>query len=247
MDKKAKSTYVFFAVLGFVMLVGAVYLYKGARAFVSGASRAEGTVVNIVNSKYRSNISAALSPVVNYRHANGQTIEFTSSDGSKPSRYTIGQKVEVLYYPLEPQNAEIKGFFALWGMTSVIGGFGGIVFGVGVGSLFAGMRKNRMNTYLRMYGTPIETDNHSAERNTKLTINGANPFRVLTTWQNPATSELLTFHSDNIWFDPTDGIKGKKITVFIKKDNPKKYYVDISFLSKPAELHRGQISIGANS
>jgi uncharacterized membrane protein YjjB (DUF3815 family) len=233
MDKKAKSTYVVFAVVGFVMLVGAVYLYKGARAFVSGASRAEGTVVNLVQKTNRSKTSSALSPVVNYRHANGKTIEFTSSDGSDPSRYTIGQKVEVLYYPLEPLNAEINGFFAIWGITAIFGGFGAITFGVGVGSLFAGMRKNRLNTYLRAHGTPIETENHSV---THVTINSLNLFRILATWQNPATSEQHTFHSDNILFDPTDAIKGKKITVFIENNNPKKYYVDISFLSKPTGL-----------
>ena len=70
--------------------------------------------------------------------------------------------------------------------------------------------------------------------NKSLTVNDRSPFLILTQWLNPATSELHIFESNNIWFDPTNHIKTKKIRVFIDRKNPKKYYVDLSFLPKVA-------------
>ena len=46
---------------------------------------------------------------------------------------------------------------------------------------------------------------------------------------------MHVFESDNVWFDPTSYVKGRKITVFIENDNPKKYLVDLSFLPKLAK------------
>ncbi len=53
-------------------------------------------------------------------------------------------------------------------------------------------------------------------------------------WQDPATSELHIFKSNNLWFDPSEHIKQQQITVFIEGGNPKKYFVDLSFLPKLA-------------
>ena len=57
---------------------------------------------------------------------------------------------------------------------------------------------------------------------------------IVSQWQNPATSKLHIFESDNIWFDPTDFIKTDKIKVWIDRKNPKKYMVDLSFLPEVA-------------
>ena len=63
-------------------------------------------------------------------------------------------------------------------------------------------------------------------------VNGAHPFRIVTQWRNPETSKLHVFRSDNLWFDPSEHIKTQTITVFIDQGNPKKYFVDVSFIPK---------------
>ena len=74
----------------------------------------------------------------------------------------------------------------------------------------------------------------SVKINRSFKVNGRNPYQILAHWQNPATSELHVFVSDNIWFDPTDYIDQDDIVVLIDKDNPSSYYVDTSFLPKLA-------------
>jgi hypothetical protein len=222
-----------FTLVGIGMLIGVFLIYKSTSLFLAEATKTEGTVVDLVQS--RSSDSTTYRPVVHFINQNGQKIEFMSTTGSNPPSYSKGQKVEVLYRPTEPQNAKINGFFSLWGGSAILGGLGGVFFLIGSGIILAGSLKSRKDEYLRKKGMPIETEYQCVEQNTALSVNGRHPFRVLTQWQNPSTSELHIFKSNNLWFDPSSYIKSKKITVFIEKNNPKKYFVDLSFLPRLAK------------
>lgn len=226
------SKYVF-TIVGVGLLIGALFLYQSASAFLAKATTADGTVVDLVRS--RSSDSITYRPVVQFMNQKGEKIEFISSSGSNPPSYSKGEKVEVLYLPDEPQKAKINGFFSLWGAPVILGGLGGAFFLIGAGIIIVIMLKGRRDEYLKKKGMRIETDFQSVELNTSLSVNGRNPFRVLTQWQNPSTSEIHIFQSNNLWFDPTNHIKDNRITVFIERNNPKKYYVDLSFLPKIAE------------
>jgi len=100
------------------------------------------------------------------------------------------------------------------------------------GTLYHWLWKKRRHKYLRKYGIPIETDFLRVELNTSLEVNGRHPFRVLTQWRNPITNEMHVFHSNNIWFDPTKYLEGTKIIIYVERNNPEKYYLDLSFLPK---------------
>ncbi|MDR2174134.1 MAG: hypothetical protein LBE32_08070 [Burkholderiales bacterium] len=76
------------------------------------------------------------------------------------------------------------------------------------------------------------TDFQSVALNTSLRVNGRHPFHVLTQWQDPITGEIRIFESHNVWFDPTQYCTNQQITVYIEPGDPKKYYVDLSFLPR---------------
>ncbi len=221
-----------FSLIGLGMLFGAFLLFNGTNSFLSEATRAEGTVVDLVRS--RSSDSTTYAPVVTFMNQQGQDIEFVSSVSSNPPSYSIGEKVTVLYRPGEPQNAKIDGFFSLWFGVIILGALGSIFFLIGAGIIITTLLKGRKEEYLKKNGVPIETDFQSVELNGSLSVNGRHPFRVLSQWRNPATSEVHLFHSNNLWYDPTSYITSKRITVFIEPDNPKNYLVDLSFLPKMA-------------
>jgi hypothetical protein len=42
------------------------------------------------------------------------------------------------------------------------------------------------------------------------------------------------FTSENVWFDPSAHL-GNELTVFIERDNPKRYYVDLTMLPRLAD------------
>jgi hypothetical protein len=225
-----------FLITGLSMLVGGLYWYQGVRIFVREASVAQGTVTDLVRSSSSSSSSNSTTyrPVVQYTTQSGETVEFTSSSGSNPPSYSKGEQVEVLYRPLLPAQAKINSFFSLWGGPVIVGSLGGVFSLLGGGILLLTLMKSRSDEYLKKHGTRIETKFQSVEINTSLKVNGRSPFRVITQWQNPATSELHLFTSNNLWFDPSDHIDGRKITVLIERNNPKKYYMDLSFLPKLA-------------
>jgi len=65
-------------------------------------------------------------------------------------------------------------------------------------------------------------------------VSGRHPFRVIAQWQDPSTAKIRVFKSHNLWFDPSRFITQKQIRVFLDRNNPKRYYVDLSFLPKQA-------------
>lgn len=222
-----------FSLIGLGMLVGAFFWYKSTNDFLAEAIRAEGTVIELRLS--RSSDSTTYAPVVNFIARNGEKITFVSSVSSNPPSYTVGEKADIFYLPADPYDAKLDSFFSLWGGATIVGGMGGLFFLIGSALAILPMMKGRRDESLKRQGIPIETEFQSVERNMAYSVNGRHPFRILTQWQNPATSEVHVFHSNNLWFDPTNYIKSKRITVFVERNNPKRYFVDLSFLPKMAQ------------
>lgn len=217
-----------FTVIGLVLLVGAFVLYSNTRDFLSKAVSAEGTVTQLVRSgdSYR--------PVVEFKTQEGSLVEFASLSGSNPSRYSQGEVVEVLYQEASPEKARINGFVSLWGGAALLSLIGTVFFLIGFLIILFGALRGKKVKYLKKNGVPVRAEFQSVEINGAVQVNGRNPYQILAQWKNPRTSELHIFKSENLWFDPTDHIKQNEITVLIERDNPKKYYVDISFLPKVA-------------
>jgi hypothetical protein len=222
-----------FTVLGIGLILVALYLLQITRTFLAEASRANGTVIELVRS--RSSDSNTYAPVVRFVTEAGESIEFTSDTSSNPPSYSEGESVEVLYRTAAPRAARINGFFSLW-LGPIIAGGLGTVFGlIGGGMLFAPMLAGRKQADLKQRGTRIVTTFQSVEQNTSVSVNGRHPFRVVTQWTNPATSQIHVFESENLWFDPTAHINARDIGVYIERGNPKRYYVDVSFLPQLAQ------------
>ncbi len=221
-----------FSTVGIAMLIGAVMTYKSTSTFLAEALSEQGTVIALAEE--RSSDSMSYSPVVQFVGRDGQRVEFTSSIGSNPASYSVGAPVQVLYLPANPQRAKINDFSDLWGMTVFMAVMGVPFFSVGALIFLIGRLKNRKKDYLQRNGEAVAARFQSVAFNRKISINGRHPFVVVCHWLNPETSEVHVFESESIWFDPSSYIKGEEFMVFIKKGNPKKYHVDISFLPKMA-------------
>ena len=214
------------------MLIGTFFIYKNTSDFLETAIKAKGTVVDLRESRSSGSSinSGTYAPVVRFTDKHGKEIEFSSSNSSKPPAFEIGEIVEVLYAPKTPEKASINGFFSLWLGALILGGVGSVFAMVGLGFFVYDIQKKKKWDYLNVHGTKINTDFQRVSINTSLAVNGRNPFVIVSQWQNPATTKLHIFESDNIWFDPTAFIKSDTIKVLIDRKNPKKYAVDLSFL-----------------
>ncbi len=224
--------------LGMCLLIASAYFYNSTSNFLKEAIKTEGTVVELDRTVSKDDVkdpnglhaSVSYKPVVDFVTGNGEKIRFFSIVGSNPPIYYKGQKVEVVYLTASPNNAKIFDFFSLWGVALILGSGGGVFFLVGSGMILVPRLKENRDQYLREQGVPIKTEFQRVVKDESLEVNGRNPYRILTQWQNPSTSEIHVFKSNNLWYDPTSHIKSRQITVFIERDNPKKYVVDLSFL-----------------
>ncbi|MCR4031309.1 MULTISPECIES: DUF3592 domain-containing protein [Flavobacterium] len=219
-----------FSIVGAGLLAGAIYLYVDKQAFLAKAETVQGTVTELIPK--RSKESTTYSPVFSFTTKTGQTIMHHSSVSSSPPSYDVGEKVEVFYDPENPNKAEIKGFVSLWLGVLILGVVGTVFFLIGsLGIVFRWLKKRKTQN-LRETGKPIAAKFTQVQLNTNQTLNGRNPFQILSQWQDPKTDELYVFKSDNIWFDPTDFVKTDTVRVFIDPENPSKYTMDTSFLPK---------------
>ncbi|MDP5240807.1 DUF3592 domain-containing protein [Uliginosibacterium sp. 31-16] len=222
-----------FGGIGAVTLIIALILFANTRSFLSEAQRAPGVILELVASE--SDDSTVYHPVVGYQTPDGENRFFQSSVGSNPPAYEEGEKVEVLYSPSKPDDARINSFFSLWGGALIVGGLGSIFFAVGAGLWLIVLRGTRREARLRKLGHVVEAAYLRVEKNTSLELNGANPWRIVCQWQDPKTTKLHMFFSQNLWFNPESRIDRQSIPVFIDPLNPQSYFVDTSFLPELAD------------
>jgi hypothetical protein len=213
-----------FLVIGLAFITLAVLIVINTRKFIAGAEYAQGTVVQMIGDR------DGYSPVVKFSTAEGREISFEQAGRSNPPGYSVGEGVQVLYQPKEPDNARIDSFQELWLLPMIFGGMGLVFASIGGGIMLYGMTGQRRKEYLLAYGTAIETELQGVERNGALEFNGKNPWRIATQWMNPTTNKLRIFYSENLWFDPSRFVTQKRVTVLLDPRNPKRYYMDISFV-----------------
>jgi hypothetical protein len=231
-----------FVLGGAAALAAAGYFLADTRSFLARAQTANGVVVDISVSSstrstgpYTSTSSNSYSPVVEFAGPGGRPITFVADFGTTSSAYRRGEKVIVHYDPAQPENARLDGFLALWIGPTLTGGIGVAFFSIGSIALFLGRDRRRRNEWLKRNGARLETKFQSVERNKSLSIGGRNPFRIVSRWLDPSTNELHLFESENLWFDPTEFVRDPHIAVYVERGNPRRYYMDVSFLPKLAE------------
>jgi hypothetical protein len=217
-----------FLTIGLVLITAALYFYQKQRAFQERALTAQGTVIELLEST--SDNSIVYKPLVLFKTKEGKEVKFTTSFSTSPPSYSVGESVEVLYDSAEPNSASINGFTSLWLGPLICGVLGMIFFLIGFFIILFDKVKQREIRYLRENGKRISTKFAHVKFNNGLAVNGRNPFLIYSQWLDTNTNELYVFKSDNIWFDPTDFIGTEPIKVMIDPKNPKKYYMDISFL-----------------
>ncbi|WP_448338375.1 DUF3592 domain-containing protein [Chloroflexus aurantiacus] len=117
-----------------LLIVALALLILGWQAFTNTSQRmkntvaTQGTVVEIIPRLVNTNSGQRtfFYPLVEFRTATGETIQFESEAGGNPSAYQIGDRVEVMYNPGQPQIAFINSW-ELWLPSSLFLGTGGLL------------------------------------------------------------------------------------------------------------------------
>jgi hypothetical protein len=170
-------------------------------------------------------------------------LKFSSSDGTSHSfltqisstrTYKVGRVLPVAYDIHDPEQARIDLpapqpwagpiLLAVWGVIlSLLGGV----------PLYFSTRKTNQSDWLMLNGRPIDAKFSGVIGNPNLIVNGKSPFRVGAQWTDPATGQFCQFMSDDIWDDPSSQITNHTIRVLVDPNNMKRYWMDLTFLTKP--------------
>ena len=127
-----------FPLIGGLLLAIGVFLFIRTRIFINKAQEVKGTVIQMVYS-HSSEGGGGYSPVYQFRTIDGQTIVVTDSLSSNPPMFQVGQTIDVLYDPENPQKARIKKWMNLYFVSLLLGGMGLIFACVGLVLLFGNL------------------------------------------------------------------------------------------------------------
>jgi hypothetical protein len=217
-------------------MIGSLFLWAHTNTFLKNSILAEGTIIDIAVSTSRdsdNHIRTSRFPIVRFLDQEGHTLEFQSSTSSTNS-ITIGRQVNVRYLPGQSGDAKMADSFSdIWGPTlfCVLAGVFGLILG---GPFFwLGIRDELNEKRALSYSMEITVPIKSVFQNTSLTVNGRSPFRIEAHWLNPDTQKIHILKSKNLWFDPSEFLQDT-ITVKMDPRNPKKYWMDVSFIPQVA-------------
>ncbi len=225
----------FFLVLGVVfLLVAAVTLVLTLR-FVVGAERTTGTVVGL-SRETDSEGDVFFFPTVRFTTSDERTIVFRSSSGSgSPPR--LGDRIDVLYDPDDPQDARLSGFFHLWLAPIVFGFIGAVATSVSLVILWRTRGPSKADAdWLRAHGLRVQGDSPRVVYCDDIDVQGSSPFRAEVDVLDPARNEVRVLHSEYVWFDPAPYLVGRDtLDVYLDPKRPERYLVDLSFLPRRAD------------
>ena len=125
-------TRIILVILGSIFIALSYFDYIESNALISDSISTIGKVVDFKKRYIRNPKGAApaiysYSPIVEFVSENGQKIQITSSTGSYPPNYKIGDYIEVIYQKNNPQNAMLNTFTDSWGFAIFLGVFGVIL------------------------------------------------------------------------------------------------------------------------
>ena len=228
-SKNVRRFIAFSLPIGLIFTVIAIFLMVRDRSFAETAIPANAEVVGFHESR-SSDGGLTYYPILDFVTADGQSWQVRASVGAVPPAYKVGEHVEILYDPAKPETVVINTQLGRLGIALVFFGFGMLWLLIGSVPLLIRVIRKRRFRFLLDNGRPITTTFHETEINGSVTVQGRNPYVVVTQWRNPVSQELVHFRSHQVWEDPTEKAKKRLITVVVDPNNFGRYVMDLSFL-----------------
>jgi len=119
-----------FGGVGFLLTALALFFLVRTRIFINNSQQTQGTITQMVYS--RDSDSNGYTPVFRFRTLQGQEVEVSGNIRTNPPQFKVGQTIDVLYDPENPQKARIKKWFNLYFVPLLLGFLGLIFGGIGI-------------------------------------------------------------------------------------------------------------------
>lgn len=198
--------------------------------FAARSVQAEATVIRLLSERGEESGQLLYRPLLSFVPAGEAAVEFAGGIASAPAQYRIGETVPIQYDPDQPEKAVISTIGEQWMASLGFVGFGLIALCCTLVPLVVRVLRLRRLNRLLTNGKPVMTSFRGVEVNASITLQGRNPYYVVTEWRNPVSKELVRFRSHQVWEDPTEKARNRMITVVVNPNNFCDYVMDLSFL-----------------
>jgi len=102
-----------FAVIGLVALMIGILWIRSTKERMKTMINHTGTVVEMIRVE-RPGETATFYPVIEFKTQTGEVFRFEGKTSGPENEYKIGEQVEILYEPQDPQGAMINSLKELW-------------------------------------------------------------------------------------------------------------------------------------
>ncbi len=212
---------IIFSVIGTVFLVAGIAVLISYNTFIDNAVQTEAEITRIESDSYKRNGKTHndYDVWVEYE-ADGEIYEEELNYYS--SGMYEGKKINIYYEPDNPSEiiTSQKLFEAIFMMIGGIFAILGIIFII-INIKASRRRKILMQTGDRLTGTIINVG-----QNMNVAINRRHPYKAECEVINPFDGEKYLYSSENVTCNISE-LVGREVTVYVDRNNKKKYYVDI--------------------
>jgi hypothetical protein len=219
---------VIFSTIGVILLVVGIFISIKSLDFQKNAVKGTAVIENIdpgnSTRKHYSSGSASVKYTVDGKVYHSRLNEYSSG-------MYIGQKVEIYYDPNIPSHMQTSnGWIDALEILIVLGSVFSII---GFVQLFVQMKKKNLKQNLLSYGELVYADTEEISKNSHLSVNGENPYRITCKWLDSSSGVCYTYISENFWQLTKAITDAKKIPVYIDRQKPrKKYYVALDEITE---------------
>jgi hypothetical protein len=171
------------------------------------------------------------------KSSNTLTVVFATADGTEVTATATernfvktGDKVAVWYDPAAPQNIDF-GNSVRYNMRGVV--VGAFIFILMMYFFIKYTISDIANKNLIKTGMKIAAEFVSIDRDERVKIGGQNPWIIKCRWVDNRNNQKYYFVTKPYTIDPAPYLAGRMyIDVFVNPADPKKYFIDASFMPK---------------
>ncbi len=212
--------------VGLVFATAGTWILVSTSGFFADAERADGLVVD-VRVENEADGDQAWYPVVLFRTASGQRVQFEASTGGGRGSYHRGERVPVAYDPDDAQDARLATFGGRYGLPLVFMLLGGVATLAGGTMATLGVRAYRLRQWLLRNGHRVQGQIVHAGLDLTTTVDGRHPYLVRARFQDPQTARTYQATSDWVWEDPRPALTDDSVVVLFDPRRPKRSLVEL--------------------
>jgi hypothetical protein len=222
---------IIFALVGAVILIiGIVFAVRGVFSLVN----TEKTTAVLMKYQPQSDSDEENNVYGTYGYFFNYTVDGVNYKNIPVPYYSTehheGKRITIYYDPQDPESVT-TGTWAFFGCFITLP-MAFMFLCIGLPIIIVNRARERRKKKLLETGQRITAQVIDVSINYNLHVGGMRPRRLECVYEDPSSGKRVLFQSENLWYNPSVLLDEKEVSVYVDRDNYKKYYVDVRYLQE---------------